>query len=125
MACNDEDHGRSRGPGAEDRGWSHRSSTQWSGNREVGWRRVSSVPCTKRRGAWVSWLGLKTKVDGLSAVWPQTHWDDFLWFGLKTSGDGFLWLGLKTSVVGFSWFGLKTGGDGFVVWASKLDAMVW
>jgi hypothetical protein len=25
MACSDEGHGRSRRPGAEDRGWSHRS----------------------------------------------------------------------------------------------------
>jgi hypothetical protein len=25
MACSDEDGGRSRKPGAEDRGWSHRS----------------------------------------------------------------------------------------------------
>jgi hypothetical protein len=25
MVYNDEDHGRSRRPGAEDRGWSHRS----------------------------------------------------------------------------------------------------
>jgi hypothetical protein len=25
MACSDEDHGRSRRPGAEDREWSHRS----------------------------------------------------------------------------------------------------
>jgi hypothetical protein len=24
MACNNEDHGRNRRPGAEDRGWSHR-----------------------------------------------------------------------------------------------------
>jgi hypothetical protein len=31
MACSDEDRGRSRRPGAEDRGWSHRSGTQWSG----------------------------------------------------------------------------------------------
>jgi hypothetical protein len=23
------------------------------------------------------WLSLKTKVDGLSAVWPQNLWDDF------------------------------------------------
>jgi hypothetical protein len=29
MACSDEDHGGSRRPGAEDRGWSHRSGTQW------------------------------------------------------------------------------------------------
>jgi hypothetical protein len=28
IACSDEDRGRSRRPGAEDRGWSHRSGTQ-------------------------------------------------------------------------------------------------
>jgi hypothetical protein len=65
MMCNDEDHGRSRRPGAEDQGWSHRSGTRWSDDREVGWRRVRSVLCTWRRGARVSWLGVKTKVDGL------------------------------------------------------------
>jgi hypothetical protein len=53
------------------------------------------------------WLSLKTKVDGLSVVWPQNHWDGFLWFGLKTGGDG------------FSRFGLKIGGSGFPVWVSK------
>jgi hypothetical protein len=55
-----------------------------------------------RRGTQVSWLSLKTKVHGLSVVWPQNHWDGlsvicpqnhwngFLRFDLKTSGDGFL-----------------------------------
>jgi hypothetical protein len=61
MACSDEDHGRSRRPGAEDRGWSHRSGTQWLGGREVGWRCVRSVPGTWRLQVWVSWLSLKTK----------------------------------------------------------------
>jgi hypothetical protein len=28
IVCSDEDHGRSRRSGAEDRGWSHRSGTQ-------------------------------------------------------------------------------------------------
>jgi hypothetical protein len=60
--CSDEDHGRSRKPSAKDRGWSHKSGTQWSGDRDVGWRRVRSAPCTWRRGARVSWLSLKTKV---------------------------------------------------------------
>jgi hypothetical protein len=50
----------------------------------------------------VSWLSLKTKVDGLSVVWPQNHWDGFLQFDLKTGGDGFLQ------------FDLKTGGDSFL-----------
>jgi hypothetical protein len=65
MACNDEDRGRSRRSGAEDQRWSHRSGTRWPGGREVGWRRVRSAPDTWRLGARVSWLSLKTKVDGL------------------------------------------------------------
>jgi hypothetical protein len=32
MAYNDEDHGRSRRPSAEDQGWSHRSGTRWPGD---------------------------------------------------------------------------------------------
>jgi hypothetical protein len=35
------------------------------GGRAVGWRRVRSALCTWRRGAFVSWLSLKTMVDGL------------------------------------------------------------
>jgi hypothetical protein len=31
MACSDEDYGKSRRPGVEDRGWSHRSGTRWPG----------------------------------------------------------------------------------------------
>jgi hypothetical protein len=58
-------------------------------------------------------LSLKTKVDGLSVVWPQNHWDSFLLFGLKTGGDGFSGFGLKTGSDGFSGFGLKTSGDEF------------
>jgi hypothetical protein len=36
MAVSDEDHGSSRRPGAEGRGWSHRSDTRWLDDREVG-----------------------------------------------------------------------------------------
>jgi hypothetical protein len=36
MAYSDEDCDRSRRPGAEDQGWSHRSGTLWLGDREVG-----------------------------------------------------------------------------------------
>jgi hypothetical protein len=64
VACNDEDRGRSRRPNAEDRGWSHRSGTQWPGGREVGWSRVRSALGTWRLEAQVSWLSLKTNVDG-------------------------------------------------------------
>jgi hypothetical protein len=73
MACNNEDRDRSRRPGAEDRGWSHRTGTRWSSGREVGWCRVRSVPGTWRLGARISWLSLKTKVDGLRVVWPQNQ----------------------------------------------------
>jgi hypothetical protein len=75
MTGSDENHSWSRRPGEEDRVWSHRSGTQWLGDREIGWCCVRSAPCTWRRGARVSWLGLKTNVDGLLVVWPQNHWD--------------------------------------------------
>jgi hypothetical protein len=78
MACSDEDRGKSRRPGVEDRGWSHRSGTRWPGSREVRWRCVWSAPGTWRLEARVSWLSLKTKVV-----------------------------------------------EGFLVWASKLAALVW
>jgi hypothetical protein len=65
MTCSDDDRGRSRRLGVEDRGWLHRSDTRWPGGREVGWHRVRSAPGTCRLGAWVSWLSFKTKVDAL------------------------------------------------------------
>jgi hypothetical protein len=73
MVCSDENHGRSRRPGAEDQGWSHRSGTRWPGDREVGWRHVRSAPCTWRRGA--RFLGSASKPR--STVWPQNHLDGF------------------------------------------------
>jgi hypothetical protein len=36
VVYSDEDHGRSRRPGAEDRGWLYRSSTRWPDDLEVG-----------------------------------------------------------------------------------------
>jgi hypothetical protein len=89
MVCSDEDRGRSRRPGAEDRGWSHSSGTRWPGGREVGWRCVRSVPGTWRLGARVSWLSLKTKVDGFRRFNLKTGGDSFSRFGLKTGGRFF------------------------------------
>jgi hypothetical protein len=118
MAGSDEDHGRSWRPGAEDRGWSHRSGTRWPDDREVGWRCLRSAPCTIVCVALVSWLSLKTMDDGLSVVWPQNHWDDFSRFGLKTCGDSFSRFSLKIDG-GFPGLGLKTDSYGLVIWASK------
>jgi hypothetical protein len=70
MSSSNEDRGRSRRHGVEDRGWSHRLVTRWPVNREVGWRRVRSSPCMWRQGARVSWLSHKTKIDSLPVVWP-------------------------------------------------------
>jgi hypothetical protein len=76
-------------------------------------------------------LSLKTKVDGLSAVWPQNywdglsvvwpqnHWDDFSCFGLKIGGNGLSRFGIKTSGSVFFGLGLKIGSYDLVVWVSK------
>jgi hypothetical protein len=137
MVGSDEDHDRSRRSSVEDWGWSHMSDTRWPDDRDVGWCYVWSTLWTMRWGAQISWLSLKTKVDGLSVVWPQNHydglsavwrqnhWDSFLRFDLKTNDDGFLRFGHKTSGDNFSRFSLKTGGLGFLFWTSKPVAMVW
>jgi hypothetical protein len=43
-AGSDEDGGRSRRPGVDDREWSHKSGTRWLDDREIGWSRVWSEP---------------------------------------------------------------------------------
>jgi hypothetical protein len=80
---------------------------------------VQSAPYTWKRRAWVSWLSLKTKVDGLSVVWPQNHWDGFLRFGLKTGGNDFLVEPQNQGGGGFPGLGLKTGSYGLVIWTLK------
>jgi hypothetical protein len=64
-------------------------------------------------------LSLKTKVDGLSVVWPQNHWDGFLRFGIKTSGDDFSRFDLKTGSGGFIGLGLKISSYDLLIWVSK------
>jgi hypothetical protein len=60
-------------------------------------------------------LSLKTKVNGLSVVWPQNHWNGFSWFDLKTGGDGFFQFGLKIGGKGFLSLSLKTSSFGLVI----------
>jgi hypothetical protein len=79
-----------------------------------------------RRGARVSWLSLKTKVDGLSVVWPQNHWGGF--FGLASKpvvmispvwpqnrDDGFLVVPQNQCGGGFPSLGLKIGSYGLLI----------
>jgi hypothetical protein len=103
MACSDEDRGRSRRPGAEDQGWSHRLGTRWPGDRDVRWHRVRSAPWKWRREARVSWLSLKTKVVGLASKSVAT---DFLVWVSKLAAP--VW-----------WFGRQNHHGDFLVWASK------
>jgi hypothetical protein len=103
VVCSDEDHGRSRRPGVEDREWSHMSGTRWPGDREVRWSRVRYAPCAWRRGEQVSWLSLKTKVDGFSSVWASKLMATVCeWFGLKTTRTVFTGLASKLVVMVFS-----------------------
>jgi hypothetical protein len=78
-----------------------------------------------RQGAWVYWLSLKIKVDSLSVVWAQNHWDDFLWFGLKTGDDGFSgWTSKPVAMI--SYLSLKTKVvEGFLGRPSNPTATVW
>jgi hypothetical protein len=73
---------------------------------------VRSAPCTWRRGAQVSWLSLKTKVNSLSVVWLQNYFDGFSGLASKPVTT-VSWLSLKIKVVG-----------GFSVWAKKPTTMV-
>jgi hypothetical protein len=59
-------------------------------------------------------LSLKIKVDGLSVVWPQNHWDGF----------SSVWSSKPMATV-CEWFGLKTTRKVFSSLASKLVATVF
>jgi hypothetical protein len=87
----------------------------------------------RRQGARVSWLSLKTKVDGLSVVWPQNHWEICQWFGLKTTGTVFSGLPSKLMAMVFFGFASKLvvgflvepqiqGGGGFPSLGIKTDS---
>jgi hypothetical protein len=86
---------------------------------------VRSTPCTWRRGAQLSWLSLKTKVDGLLVVLPQNHSDGFsLVWASKMMTTVCEWFDLKTTQTVFTGLTSKlvvTVSGGL---ASKLAAMV-
>jgi hypothetical protein len=60
--------GQRRGSRQEQETWcrrpvmvKHMSGTQWLDDREIGWRCVWCAPCTRKRGARVSWFSLKSR----------------------------------------------------------------
>jgi hypothetical protein len=112
MTYSEEDCGKSRRPGAEDRGWSHRLGTWWPGGREVGWHRVWSAPGMWRLGARVSWLSLKTR----SMVCE--------WFGLKTTWTVFTGLASKPVTTVSSGLASKPVATVFSSLTSKLVVTV-
>jgi hypothetical protein len=138
MAGSNEDHGRSRRPSVEDRGWS--DTGQVLSGRVIG--RSGDAVCSLHR-AWEDeehgFLGSTSKPR--STVYQK--------FGLKTPGIVCQWFSLKTTESVYQWFGLKTTGmvfpglaskpvatvspslalkpvaSDFLVWASKPAATVW
>jgi hypothetical protein len=82
-------------------------------------------------------LSLKTKVDDLSVVWPQNHWDGFSlvwaskpmttvckWFDLKTTRTVFTGLTSKPVVTVSIGLTLKPAATVFSGLTSKLVAMI-
>jgi hypothetical protein len=88
MVANDEDHGRSRRPSAEDQRWS--STGRYS--------------MARRSGGWVMPCAVCT-------VHIEMRSTSFL---VETQNQGRV-----------SWLSFKTKVDGFLIWASKLTALVW
>jgi hypothetical protein len=114
MAGSDEDHGRSRRPGAEDEGWS--STCRVLGGQAI--KRSGDAMC-------VCAVYKETRSVGF-LVWPQKQGR---WFvsslTSKSTGTGFPVWASKLAATVCQWFGLKTTGTGFLVWASKSAVMVW
>jgi hypothetical protein len=105
MACSDEDCGRSRRPGAEDQGWSHRSGTRWPGGRvapcavctwHVETRNTSFlVEPQNQGGEGFPGLVLKTGRSGL-VIWASKSLRRFLGLSLKTKWASVCRLRYKT-----------------------------
>jgi hypothetical protein len=65
----------------------------------------------RKRGAWISWLSLKIKVDGLSVVWLQNHWDGLA----STTGTIFSGLASKPVATVSSSLTSKSVVEGFPI----------
>jgi hypothetical protein len=127
MTFSDKNHGRSRRPGVEDRGWSHRSDTRWLG----GW----VAPCavytwhveTRSTGFFVEPQNQGRRfVSGLSSNTRTVFSSLALKLvamvspGLSSKPEvGFLVEPYNQGGGGFLGLGLKTESSGLVIWASK------
>jgi hypothetical protein len=86
---------------------------------------VWSAPCMWRRGARVSWLSLKIKVDGFSSIWaskPMTTVCE--WFGPKTTQTIFAGLASKPVTTVSSGLASKPDATIFSSLASNLVVIV-
>jgi hypothetical protein len=111
MAGSNEDRGRNRRPGAEDRGWSYRSGTWWLDDREIGWRCGLHRARGDEEREFFGW-----------ASKPRSTVCQ--WFDLKTTRTVYQWFDLKTTGTIYQWFDLKTTGTIFSGLALKPVAMV-
>jgi hypothetical protein len=126
MAGSNKDRGRSRKPGADDRGW---SGTGWIlGGRTI--ERSGDAVCSLHHALGDEECGFLGSTSKPRSMVCQ-------WFGLKTTGTVCQWFGLKTTrtispdlasksvaIVSPS-LPSKLVALGFPVWASKLMAMIW
>jgi hypothetical protein len=120
MACNDEDRCRSRRPGVEDRGWSHRSGTHmvFTGLASKPVAMVSSGLASKPAGTVFTGLASKPVATVLSslasklvaAVSPGLASKPVVDFLVEPQNQG---------GGGFPSLGLKIGSFGLVIWALK------
>jgi hypothetical protein len=138
MAGRNEDHGRSRGPGVEDQGCSDTglvlsgrtiersvdamcSLHHAQGDEEHEFLGLTS----KLRSTVCRWFGLKTPGSGFSVLASKPAATVCQWFGLKIIGTVSYGLPLKLVAMVSPGLPLKLVASGFLVWASKLAAMVW
>jgi hypothetical protein len=110
MVGSDEDRGRSRRPGAEDRALSG-----------IGRVTLCTV-CTVHEETRSAGFLVESQNEGrrfVSGLASKLRLMICQWFGFKTGGNSFSQFGLKTGGGGFPGLGLKTGRYGLVIWTSK------
>jgi hypothetical protein len=114
MSCSDEDYGRSRRPGTEDRGWSDTYRVLGGQTIEIS----GDIVCGLHRAQ-----GDEERVFLGWALKPRSMVCQ--WFDLKTTETVFQWFSLKTTGTVSPGLASKSVASGFSVWASKSAATIW